>query len=152
MSGKTTEERFWENVQKTETCWLWTGAPNKQGYGQLYVNGKGMYAHRLSYQIRHGSIPEGLDILHTCDRPGCVRPDHLRAGTHQDNMKDRDEKGRGNAPKGVDKGNAKLTEAQVKEIRKAYKFGSTQVALSQKYAISQVQVSNIINQKSWKHV
>jgi hypothetical protein len=81
-------ERFNQKVEKTDTCWLWTGAKNSKGYGAMSYNGKGTSDHRLSYILHKGEIPDGLIICHTCDNPQCVNPDHLWAGTSSDNMKD----------------------------------------------------------------
>ena len=90
------EERFWEKVQKTDGCWLWTGATIAAGYGELAVGQprKPLRAHRLSWEMHHGPIPEGLLVLHHCDVRNCVRPEHLFLGTHQDNMADAYAKGR----------------------------------------------------------
>lgn len=70
-------------------CWIWAGSRTKAGYGQIRSRGQGtVYAHRLSYEIFHGPIPDGLHILHSCDTPSCVQPAHLRAGTHTENMRE----------------------------------------------------------------
>jgi hypothetical protein len=87
------EIRFWKHVDKTADCWLWTGAQCK-GYGQLSSPKRSRYAHRLSWEISNGDIPEGLQVLHRCDTPLCVRPDHLFLGTNTDNIEDRIKKQR----------------------------------------------------------
>ena len=93
-------ERFWSNVRKSpesDGCWIWTGGRNKRGYGQLTVFGRTQGAHRISYQIHKGKIPSRLFVCHNCpsgDNPLCQNPDHLWLGTHQDNMRDRNQKGR----------------------------------------------------------
>lgn len=87
------EFRFWKYVNKTEGCWFWTGGLTK-GYGQTNVP-KHTYAHRFSWQIHKGPIPAGQCVLHHCDTPRCVRPDHLFLGTDGDNTRDRIKKGRG---------------------------------------------------------
>jgi len=84
----TREERFWDKVQKTDTCWLWIGSTNQDGYGRFNIGGKLGGAHRYSFELHTGEIPEGMHVLHTCDTPACVRPDHLFLGTHSDNMQD----------------------------------------------------------------
>jgi hypothetical protein len=89
------EERFWLKVQKTETCWLWIGAHHPQGYGNITVSkGKTKPAHILSWEIHFGPIPEGMKVLHSCDNPPCVKPDHLFLGTQTQNIADMDAKGR----------------------------------------------------------
>jgi len=83
-----TSTRFWLKVHKTADCWLWQGATNKRGYGRCTVNGVNWYSHRLSWMLHYGAIPVGMFVLHHCDNPSCVRPDHLFLGTQTDNMKD----------------------------------------------------------------
>lgn len=91
----TPADRFWERVQKTDDCWLWTGSTDKDGYGWFWVDGKTATAHRFSYALHNdGAIPDGLYVCHSCDNPPCVNPDHLWLGTNQDNMDDCARKGR----------------------------------------------------------
>ena len=87
-------ERYWNKVGKTEDCWLWTANKFKGGYGQYQFLGKPNGAHRISWIIHYGEIPKGMHVLHRCDNPPCVNPNHLFLGTHTDNMKDKAEKGR----------------------------------------------------------
>lgn len=87
---------FWERVDKTETCWLWMGQripPN--GYGMRRVHHRKMYTHRLAWEMVNGPIPKGMLVMHTCDNPPCVRPDHLVLGTSRQNTQDMLAKGRG---------------------------------------------------------
>jgi hypothetical protein len=104
----TLEERFWAKVNKSGECWEWLGTKNPGGYGCFKVNYKMRKAHRVAYELGHGSIPADLCVLHRCDNPGCVRPDHLFLGTRSENMQDMQKKGRGrggdgsNAPSGDD--------------------------------------------------
>lgn len=90
-------ERFWAKVNKTDGCWLWTGCKDPKGYGYIGTGGRRgptKSAHRVSYELEHGEVPEGLHVLHDCDTPSCVRPSHLFAGTPLDNTRDMMRKGR----------------------------------------------------------
>lgn len=88
------EDRFWARVEKTEGCWLWRGAVFRYGYGQFKMNQRVLQAHRLSWAFTYGPILDGLWVLHRCDTPLCVRPDHLFLGTARDNTQDSIAKGR----------------------------------------------------------
>ncbi len=82
-------KRFWEKVEKSDGCWIWKAFKNKQGYGRIGIAaGECVNAHRLSYVIHKGQIPEDHFICHTCDNPSCVNPEHLFTGTRQDNIND----------------------------------------------------------------
>lgn len=95
-----TVQRFTRKIYKTDSCWLWMGA-RVGGYGLAYTGVKPdgrkdrHYAHRVAYVIAHGFVPSGLEVMHSCDVPRCVNPDHLSLGTHQQNIADRDARGRG---------------------------------------------------------
>lgn len=94
----TIEDRFWSKVRKDDGCWEWTASVNRRGYGWLHFGGKverkALKAHRVSWEIHNGPIPDGLWVLHKCDNPRCVRPDHLFLGDRTDNMRDCAAKGR----------------------------------------------------------
>ena len=143
-------KRFWSKVEKTDTCWLWTGYKHNQGYGIVRLNGNIVRAHRVSYFLEHGIIPEGLHICHHCDNPSCVNPSHLFAGTHKDNMQDKVNKGRCNAVYGEKHHKASLTEEQVLEIRAIKNINQTEIA--KLYGIHFNVVSSIILRKSWRHI
>lgn len=152
------EERFWERVERTNTCWLWTGkAKHQHGYGVLGRGGHqaGMVgAHRVSWEIHYGAIPKGMVVCHRCDVPACVRPDHLFLGTQADNMADAWEKGRRGTPstKGERNGRAKLTWNEVRQIRTRWNAGNTQTELARIYGVPQTQISRIVRNLSWREV
>lgn len=94
------EERFWSHVVKGTECWLWTGAKYPRGYGQFWLEGKKVPAHR-AVLILHGVDLADKVVCHHCDIPSCVRPDHLFVGTQSDNIRDMYAKGRDNTPAGA---------------------------------------------------
>lgn len=101
---KTVEDRFWEKVEKTDSCWIWTGSIKPNGYGKAYAGTKPgsrnrsvhEQAHRLAFKLTHGYLPEGhkVVICHSCDNPRCVNPSHLFVATQKDNLADMYRKGR----------------------------------------------------------
>ena len=142
-------DRFWSKVDKSEDCWLWTAATDPNGYGRVRYNRENNKAHRVAWILTNGKIPIGLCVLHDCDNPPCVNPDHLYVGTMADNCRDRDEKGRGVAPpvhSGETHHFAKLTNEQIAEIRELHVTGEyTFTVLGQMYGVSLQSISNYIN-------
>lgn len=102
MNTRAVAERFWEKVAKGEGCWTWTGSKvHVDGYGQFRLRGRRgrlVLAHRFSFELENGPIPDGLEVCHRCDNRPCVRPEHLFIGTRSDNMKDCALKGRNFSP------------------------------------------------------
>lgn len=160
--------RFWASVEKTEGCWRWRGTITGPGYGQTSVweNGKQtlLYAHRVSYEMHYGPIPVGLFVCHSCDNKLCVRPDHLWLGTAADNTRDAQLKGiiptrkpkvlKGRNPRrGERHPLAKLTEADVREIRVSYVEGHGSMSeLAALYGVDIANIHRIIHRKIWAHV
>ena len=148
------EIRFWKYVEKTPGCWNWTGAVEAGGYGQIRAGGT-KRAHRISWLLHHGKLPAELDVLHTCDNPRCVRPEHLYLGTQLENMRDRKNRGRRPDTSGERNPRAKLTADNVRAIREefgrtAYKRG--RMAIATKYGISYTMVQLIVKRRSWSSV
>jgi len=143
-------EGFWVKVKKTNDCWQWTGTKDRDGYGRFRIPGKGLRgSHRIAWSLVNGTIPIGLCVLHKCDNPSCVNPDHLFLGTQQDNIKDMVAKGRQSKMFGLRNPKCKLTDDQVREIRIAYTEGiSTQKELRIRYGVSVGQISDVVNNKS----
>lgn len=147
-------ERFWEKVEKTETCWLWTGSCLKSGgYGQLSVKNRSTRAHRFAYELLVGPIPEGLEVCHRCDNPPCVNPEHLFLGTHHENALDMAQKGRGGRPPGLlgDRSGMRTPErrARREEVLRLFSLGWRQVDIAREVGMGQSNVSHIVRGKSW---
>lgn len=147
------EDRFWEKVDKSSEseCWLWTGYFHYRGYGLLSVRDKQKYAHRLSYEIAFGEIPEGLHVLHKCDNPPCCNPNHLFVGTPKINMQDKVLKGR--QRKGETSPTHILKMEQVSEIKRLAELGKnaglSQRTIAKHFGVNQSVVSRIKNTKAW---
>lgn len=144
-------DRFLSFVNKTDSCWLWTGAKDGDSYGMFWLDGKTVHASRVSYLIYVGEIGKGLQVCHSCDNPSCVRPEHLFIGTARDNARDREMKGRGAAQKRKGEMNPchKLTSEEVKKIRNLYENGQTQAILSVEFSVNQSEISRIVNNKRY---
>lgn len=136
------EQRFAEQHirEPNSGCWLWIGSLNKCRYGLFQVDGRQGLAHRHSYEMHIGKIPDGLCVLHKCDTPECVNPDHLFLGTQQDNIADMNAK---------DRQTRKLDAQQVRGIRAS--AGSLR-SIGEKFGISVEQVRNVRSRRDWAHV
>lgn len=138
--------RWQSKVVEGDGCWGWTGA-TREGYGRLGTSkGKGIDAHRLSWLIHHGPIPEGLQVLHTCDNPPCSRPDHLFIGTGSDNMQDARAKGRLSLVRvsGDDHPRAKYDSEAMSRITSLRQQGMSQQAIADHLGLSQSHVSKAL--------
>ena len=144
-------ERFWSRVRfpdepKEGDCWNWTALKTKAGYGIMGVGRrpdlKNAYAHRLSWQMQHGPILNGLHVCHSCDNPSCVRPDHLFLGTAGDNMRDMWSKGRG-------RNGARLTREIAEQIREKVATGQSRAVVARELGVSPSLISMIVSGSRW---
>jgi hypothetical protein len=154
---KKLQDRFFDKVNKTESCWYWTGAKNGgRQYGVIKKDGMMVYAHRLMWQHDNNrEIPEGMCVCHHCDTPKCVNPDHLFLGTHSDNMKDAFEKGRGEIPHhvGEEHHKAKLSKEDVKQIKKILSCtDKTHKEIAKTYPVNKSVIGKINTGDIWSHV
>lgn len=143
------EPKFWSKVKKTDDsneCWIWQGGTNSAGYGKFRAQGKFYYAHRFSLFLKTGVWPNDF-VLHSCDNPRCVNPQHLREGTAADNAQDKVERGR--VVRGTHHPQCKLDEAIVNFIRAS---SDSPKALAEKYNISSGTIGDIRRRKSWRHI
>jgi hypothetical protein len=169
MITEKDKTRFWKNVVKLASgCWEWTGNREAKGYGRFGAENKMHKAHRFSYELHYGPIPEGKMIIHSCDNPPCINPDHISAGTCKDNSDDmisrnRAVHNRGTKPhykkhpeeiqRGERIGTHKVTESQIKQIRSLYASGGYyQHVIAKMFHISQTSVWRIVRDITWKHV
>lgn len=149
--------RFWAKVdiRGPDECWPWTGSKNENGYGTMFISveyGRPERAHRVSWEIKNDRSASGLDICHSCDNPPCANPEHLFSGTALDNITDCIRKGRHSAPPvrfGIANNQTKLTEDDVREIRRRLGAGEAGVAIARFFNIDKSNVSYIKLKKSW---
>ncbi len=144
---KTIEQKLTQRtlVDTTTNCYNWTGYKDKDGYGKLVVKGKSWTAHRLSYQSRVGDLGD-LQVLHSCDNPSCINPEHLRLGTVEDNMKDKQQR---NRIKGERHPRARLSNADILAIRES---PLSQCQLARDLGLNQSFIGKIRNRVNWIHI
>jgi hypothetical protein len=133
-------------------CWEWVGCRSKYGYGKFAIKGsRPTQAHRVSYMLNNGAIPDGMVIMHTCDNPPCVNPSHLRLGTHQENDADRNNKGR--TARGNKVHGAILKPAEVLQIRELWETKQYRLKdLGQMFGVSFKTISGVVCRANWRHI
>lgn len=148
------DERFirYTMPEPNTGCWLWCGSlTGAFNYGVFYSQKKGrMLAHRYSYELHKGSIPDGLCIMHMCDNPICVNPDHLKPGTRSENSIDKVNKNR--QAKGEMYRNAKISDEDAYDIKRLYLAGMHRDYISKLYCIKSEKITKILGGKTFKHV
>lgn len=170
-------KRFWQRVDKSGDCWLWTARRDKDGYGGISIGSKNFRAHRIAYELTFGAIPKGLIVCHHCDNPPCCNPSHLFLGTQQDNSTDRVKKGRAASgdrngsrlhperrPRGAQhrwqtkpesrlhgerNGRAKLSEKDVQKIRNRLSNGEKRSVLAKEFNVSWTAINYIAQGRNW---
>lgn len=140
--------KYWAKVERGPGCWLWRG-PTSHGYGRVRFQGNFRFAHRVAFELATGIDPHGSVVMHSCDNPLCVNPDHLTLGTQTQNIADMDAKGRRRAAKGERNGSARLTEDQVRAIRSD---GRSADVIAEGYPVTVSGIHAIRNGRTWKHL
>lgn len=151
MRGRRTlsvSERFWAKADKRgpADCWEWTAAKTKAGYGQLAIENVRIYAHRISYELHFGPVPDSLHVLHHCDNPGCVNPKHLFVGTDVDNVADMCAKGRARGSI------RKITEVDALEIFALRNQSIPLSILAHRYGVSPQSICDIQHGRTWAYI
>lgn len=155
MYSDDTVKRFWKKVAigGPDDCWEWTGSkyPKPKNYGRMNVGGKILKPHRMAWEIvNQQNIPAGQCVCHSCDNPPCVNPAHLWLGSYAKNNQDRHEKGRSYIWRRAEHPRAKLTEADVIEIRRRYSNGESGYKIAQTYQMNPAHIYRIIRGISWR--
>ena len=160
FDGSELTARFWKKVNKDgpvhprlgTKCWLWTGSVHKDGYGTLSYKRTNVLAHRVSYELANGHVPEGQVIRHACDVPACVNPAHLIRGTQQDNIRDMCDRGRRATTQGSNNGRAVLNDAKVIKICKLLDSGVSRKEIRVRFNVTHAIVYHIATGKTWTHL
>lgn len=149
-SAKASVQRIMAFVspEPNSGCWLWTGAATKHGYPLIRADGRNRHAHRMMASLIYGAIPAELVVRHLCNNTFCVNPDHLRVGTHADNVADK--VGARRHLFGSRVPSSRLSETEVAEIRNARRGGASRHALAARFGICETHVSNICSNKAWR--
>jgi hypothetical protein len=148
-------ERYENKIDRSggeSACHPWTGNTVADGYGMISVDSGNRLAHRIGWALLNGEIPNGLFVCHTCDNPPCQNPRHWFLGTPGENSDDRERKGRGHRTRGEASPNARLTEAQVIEIRRLQENGGTLRNLAEQFNVGRMTISKIVHRETWSHL
>jgi len=163
--GEAARLRFWTKVDRNgplpdqslshynglDRCWVWESRLDTSGYGVFMLLGKSLSSHRTSYFLHHGGYPPN-HVLHRCDNPRCVNPDHLFSGDYQDNADDRGKKGRTKVGVGEAQHLAKLTAADILTIFEMKAGGGSQRSIASWYGLDRTTIRSVLQRKTWKHI
>jgi len=152
---ETKIKRFMAKVIESDGCWEWMGPVNKDGYGKYCVHSRKVFAHRFVWESEYGTIPDGLEVCHSCDNPKCVRLDHLFLGTQKENVADMDRKGRRNIkPRvwGESCHLSKFKEKDVLKIRQMYQFGMGISSIAKDFAVKYSAIYPLIKRRTWRYL
>lgn len=138
------------DVRGPDECWPWTGATNGKGYGQLTINDRRAYAHRIAWMMEHGTIPDGLCVCHTCDTPACCNPAHLFLGTKAENSADMIAKGR--TRHGGRHWKTRMTEPDVRAMRAAVKAGVSIADVARAFGLNYYTAHSIVRGENWRYL
>ena len=141
-----------KSIKLENGCWEWHGARDSGNYGHICIDSKSEKAHRVSWTIHNGPIPDGMKVLHSCDNPPCWNPNHLFIGIQQDNITDMQVKGRAPIRFGTNNGRAVLSEKQISEVLVLLKENRlTQAEIGERYRVAQTTIS-YIKREGWKQL
>lgn len=147
--------RFWAKVDKTDGCWEWQGSRQKRGYGLFRIQGRLHKAHRAALALSGVEVSDEVCVLHNCDNPPCCNPAHLRLGTKGENNTERHMKGRTVLPeprRGERSSLAKLTEEEVREMRRMRQEGASYAQIARNRTVSPRHVWDVLNGQYWSHL
>jgi len=146
------KEKLYNKTVEKNGCLIWTGAKDAKGYGKIRIDGHYQSAHRVMYQMSNGPIPDGLVVMHSCDTPSCVNPDHLSAGTQLQNVRDMFAKGRAPIRRGERGGNSKLSTEQINQIRARFKSHDRKhglAAIAKDYGVHRKTIQAVVHGDHW---
>ena len=148
-------QSFLQEKKVSKSCWNWPGAKQGGGYGVIVRDGHVLKVHRLAYEAFNGVFPDSLQVCHHCDNPTCCNPSHLFVGTHQDNMRDRDMKGRCfpiKIRRGTEHHASSFTDDDIAQIRSSWRNGSSMRRIARQFQVTHEAIRKIVRRESWFHL
>ena len=150
---KVLKLKLLRRCRRNHDCWEWQGSRVPKGYGSMWAWGRLWRAHRLSWTLWRGGIPDGVLVLHKCDNPPCVNPEHLFLGTAQDNANDCSSRGRRKPAVGEAASKSKLTASDVYKILDLYEAGEkSKRQIAREYGVDHASINKIADGSNWKHL